>query len=183
MTSVSISVKRRCSVQCIFISSQMKKQLVVPVMGRRGHTPHTHTPPRTSSASAGSTQKFRHQNHYSRMNISTSALFITHMLNVGHASKWLFRPSNKTKGISTAHKARAQDWHFSTCCRSSPRVLPWQRPWMRTENFTAIVVFTENSDWQQSSPAHSNLCNVCHERISLIPSHLTYKNPSLFYIS
>lgn len=47
MTSLSISVKRCSSVQCIFISSQTKKQLVVPVMlrwgvGRRGHTQHMH---------------------------------------------------------------------------------------------------------------------------------------------
>lgn len=96
-----------------------------------------------------------------------------------------YSPPHKKKGISTAHKVRPE-LRIDTFPPAAGQVLgcclgrghEWGQRILQQSPCS-----TENSDWQQSSPAHSNLRNVSHERISLVPSHLIYKNPSVFYVS
>lgn len=195
MTSPSISVKRRCSsVQCIFIPSQMKKQLVVPVMllagvGRRG-THHKHTlglccsntqiqppgAPTVGDEEGESTAAFL-------------SLLRKQQLNWGCASKWLFPPLPQEKRGFQHHRTRTSRFtlfHLISIggkVRSHPQVLLWQKPRKNEDRILQQLCSKKNSDWQHSSPFHSHLWNVGHERIKPHPLPFTTQNWSPFYAS
>lgn len=147
MTSVSISVKRRCSsVQCIFIPSQMKKQLVVPVMlltglGRRG-THHKHT-----SAFANNTQiQAPGAAILGRGSAAAFSLSSLSRVQFRVCSKWLLPLCPQRKGDFNTTGAEGPDLHFSIWflwqvgSGHIPRYCSGKSHEWGQEDFTAIVL-------------------------------------------
>lgn len=150
MTSLSISVERRCSsVQCIFIPSQMKKQLVVPVMllagvGRRG-THHKHTLGLCCNKTQIQTPGAPPLGTGRGISSSIRSLLIKQHLNLGRARKWLLPPLPQERRGFQHHRTRTSRFTLfhpiSTAGKvgSRPQVLLWQKAQMRTGFYSDCV--------------------------------------------
>lgn len=193
MTSLSISVKRRCSsVQCIFIPSQTKKQLVVPVMllagvGRRGNH-HKHTPGLCCNNTQIQTQEHPLWGMGRGINSSILSLLIKQQLNLGCASQWLLLPVPQEKRGFQHHSSRTSRFplfHLISVAgkvRSHPQVLLGQKPRTRTEGFYSNC-FQRKIQTDSTAALFTRIFEMLVMKgLSLTPSHSPHKTWSPFVL-